>query len=92
MSGTCVQPHSRAVVSPVAGVGTLCTAAVTVHNATGPALKDVLADVLLPRPSEGATVVVTQDKQRGIVRMAVRGKEHRHQHQLLLCEGRCEVE
>lgn len=74
-------------MSPMAGVGTLSTAAVAVHDVTGPALKDVLVDVLLPRPGEGAAVVAAQHDEWGVVWVAVCRADGRQEHGLLVSEG-----
>ena len=73
-------------MSPMAGVGTLSAAAVALHDVTGPALKDVLVDVLLSRPGEGAAVIATQYEERGVVWVAVWRADGRHQHRRLVCE------
>lgn len=70
----------------MAGVGTLSTTAVALHNVTGTALKDVLVDVLLPCPGEGAAVVATDYEERGVVWVAVCRTDGRHQQRRLVCE------
>ena len=78
--------HSRAIVSPMAGVGTLSTTTVAFHNVAGPALKDVLVDVFLPRPGEGTAVIATQCEERGVVWVTVWRADSRQQHRLLVSE------
>ena len=68
------------------GVGTLSAATVAVHNVTGPALKDVLVDVFLIRPGEGAAVGVAQHDERGVVWVAVWRADSRQEHRLLVSE------
>lgn len=63
-------------MSSVAGIGALSTATVAVHNATRPALKDVLTDVFLTRPREGAAVIMTENEEGGVIRVAGGGKQH----------------
>ena len=74
-------------MSSMAGVRTLSTAAVAVHNVTGTALKDVLVDVFLPCPGEGAAVVAAQHDEWGVVWVAVCWADGRQEHRLLISEG-----
>ena len=74
-------------MSPMTGVGTLSAATVAVHNVTGPALKDVLVDVFLTCPGEGAAVIVPQHDERGVVWVAVWRADSRQEHRLLVSEG-----
>lgn len=59
-------PLQFTVVVSVAGVGTLRTAAERASQSTGAALENILVDVFVSGPCEGACVIVAQ-QEKGIV-------------------------
>ena len=74
-------------MAPMTGIGTFSAATVAVYNVTGPALKDVLVDVFLARPGEGAAVVAAQHDEWGVIWVAVWRADSRQEHRLLVSEG-----